>query len=111
MYRCRNYSIIFQKGNLKNGGKQEKRVVITAPGINKNKTEFIDFKIAESESEKNVSKLLRKICNRGLKLENVDIFITDGAGGIENVMDLISRNIPLQKYIILKDAVEIQFTS
>jgi transposase-like protein len=90
------------KGNKKRGKKQEKRVAITALGINKDETEVIDFEIAESESEENVAKLLRRIYGRGLKPENVDMFITDGAEGIENAIDLIFGNIPLQRCIMHK---------
>ena len=90
------------KGNKKKAKKQKKRVVITALAISKGKTEVLDFEIAKSESEENTVKLLDRLYERGLRPENVGMFITDGASGIDNGINFTFGNVHLQRCIMHK---------
>ena len=90
------------KGNKKRGRKQEKRVAITALAIADGKTEVLDFEIAKSESEKSTIKLLDRLYSRGIRPENIRMFIMDGAEGFENAVNWTFGNVPVQRCIMHK---------
>ena len=85
------------KGHKKNGKNQEKRVAITALGISGENVEVIDFEVAGSESEDNVTPLLQRLYERGIEPEQIEMMLNDGAGGIDSSVSVVFGNIPTQR--------------
>jgi transposase-like protein len=85
---------------LKNrtGVGSQKRIVLTAMGITKEKKkEILDFRIASSESEAEWNAFLTNLYSRGLLGEKLETVVVDGGAGLAAALPLVYPNLPLQR--------------
>jgi len=80
-----------------------KRVVLLAMGISADGgEELIDYGVAEGESEEAWDEFLRGLHGRGLKGKATELFISDGAGGIDRAVRENYPGIPRQLCVFHK---------
>lgn len=83
---------------IKDGGKTEKNVSLTAYGIKEDGIrEIIDFKVVKRENEVNWTNFLNDLYRRGLKGEKLKLIITDGQKGLLGAMDMIYPQVKRQR--------------
>lgn len=83
---------------IKDGGKTEKNVSLTAYGIKEDGIrEIIDFKVVKRENEGNWTNFLNGLYRRGLKGEKLKLIITDGQKGLLGAIDMIYPQVKRQR--------------
>lgn len=83
---------------IKDGGKTEKNVSLTAYGIKEDGIrEIIDFKVVKRENEVNWTNFLNDLYRRGLKGEKLKLIITDGQKGLLGAIDMIYPQVKRQR--------------
>ena len=69
--------------SVKSAGGLKKRLVLVVYGIDiEGRRELLDFALADGESEAEWAALLQHLWGRGLKGENLELVVTDGAPGL-----------------------------
>jgi len=93
------YRFIFWDGKYVKvrGSTKKKKAVLKVMGIRfDGRCEIIDFRVARSEAHLHWSGLAQSLYNRGLRCEETELFIIDGASGLEETLNLIWPDIKRQ---------------
>lgn len=95
------YVYLFLDGVVKtvvSCGKAVKKVVLVAYGIKRDgRREVIDYRIANSESEAEWTRLLNDLYQRGFHGECLRLIITDGGRGLLAALDMLYPSVPRQR--------------
>ena len=108
VYFDAKWGYISRKRNRRGRGKKKRAVLLIGWGVRHDgREELIDFRVADSESERNWTRFLTDLEARGLRRENpwgqrLQMIVTDGDAGLRAALWMVYPRVPKQRCIFHK---------